>query len=441
MKQKLAIIGIDGASFNIISKFIDKLPTLQSFLKEGYYKNLESITPPLTYGAWTSIITGQNPGKHGYLDINKIGNDYQVIPHYSDKGFRLFDLFDRPILINYPASFPRQPKKGGLIIHSWLAPSKEKAFPEKVKSYNEYHDYIFEIPKSTRITRNLYFKKIVDEYCSIEKSRMQLAKKLLEKYEQDIFFIVFNTNDWCLHKISGSINYNKFNQLFRIWILLDKFLKWFLTKFDNIIILSDHGFEQKNKIFNINNYLNKKGWLNYKNNIFGGIKDIKFDKTVAFAYNGYGGIYINNQKYSKSTILNKETKMVSAMIKNDLIEANNKYKFFKNVFLKNEIYKGNKMNNLPEIIIDWEKGVHGNTKSKKGIFINNNNINEHYINKKIFPIYSHRKDGLIIAKGKDVGNYKDNIKPKLYDIVPTILDLYNIKIPHEIDGKKLSIFN
>jgi predicted AlkP superfamily phosphohydrolase/phosphomutase len=64
MKTKLAILGIDGATFDIIRPMIaeGELPYIARVLAEGGSSDLESTSPPITPPAWTSMMTGVNPG-------------------------------------------------------------------------------------------------------------------------------------------------------------------------------------------------------------------------------------------------------------------------------------------------------------------------------------------------------------------------------------------
>src|SRR5256884_8435693 len=66
-KIKVLIVGLDGATFDLIKPWITegKLPNLAQLMKEGASGRLASILPPITPPAWTSFMTGKNPGKHG----------------------------------------------------------------------------------------------------------------------------------------------------------------------------------------------------------------------------------------------------------------------------------------------------------------------------------------------------------------------------------------
>ena len=64
---RLLIVGLDAATFDLICPWIaeGKLPNLAALMENGTWGRLASILPPITPPAWTSFMTGKNPGKHG----------------------------------------------------------------------------------------------------------------------------------------------------------------------------------------------------------------------------------------------------------------------------------------------------------------------------------------------------------------------------------------
>src|SRR5216684_2797365 len=64
---KVLIVGLDSATFDLARPWIaeGKLPSLAALMRNGAWGRLASVVPPITPPAWTSFMTGKNPGKHG----------------------------------------------------------------------------------------------------------------------------------------------------------------------------------------------------------------------------------------------------------------------------------------------------------------------------------------------------------------------------------------
>ena len=56
-----------------------ELPNLKRLMGEGAYGDLTSTIPPIIPVAWTSFMTGKNPGKHGTFGFfEPVPNSYTV---------------------------------------------------------------------------------------------------------------------------------------------------------------------------------------------------------------------------------------------------------------------------------------------------------------------------------------------------------------------------
>lgn len=64
---KIIVIGIDGATWNVIDPLISekKLPIIARLIKNGVRGDLETCIPHVTFPAWKCYSTGKNPGKLG----------------------------------------------------------------------------------------------------------------------------------------------------------------------------------------------------------------------------------------------------------------------------------------------------------------------------------------------------------------------------------------
>lgn len=70
-RQKVVIVGLDGLSPMLLQKFMDKglLPNFRKLKESGTFRTLGTTTPPISPVAWSSFITGCNPGRHNIFDF------------------------------------------------------------------------------------------------------------------------------------------------------------------------------------------------------------------------------------------------------------------------------------------------------------------------------------------------------------------------------------
>ena len=69
--HKVIIIGIDGATFDIILPMVARgeLPHFKTLMDQGAWAELTSVYPSQTVPAWPCCYTGKNPGKVGVFDF------------------------------------------------------------------------------------------------------------------------------------------------------------------------------------------------------------------------------------------------------------------------------------------------------------------------------------------------------------------------------------
>jgi predicted AlkP superfamily phosphohydrolase/phosphomutase len=69
--KKVVVLGIDGLDPKLLQHFADEgaLPNFKKLMTEGEFKPLQTTTPPLSHIAWSTFITGMDPGGHGIFDF------------------------------------------------------------------------------------------------------------------------------------------------------------------------------------------------------------------------------------------------------------------------------------------------------------------------------------------------------------------------------------
>ncbi len=68
---RLIIVGLDGLDPELAVSYMNegKLPNLSAMRREGCFSPLRTTNPPISPVAWSSFMTGVNPGKHNIFDF------------------------------------------------------------------------------------------------------------------------------------------------------------------------------------------------------------------------------------------------------------------------------------------------------------------------------------------------------------------------------------
>jgi predicted AlkP superfamily phosphohydrolase/phosphomutase len=71
MKKKVIVVGLDGLEPTLVECLLQRnqLPNFAKIRTSGYYGRLRTTYPAQTPVAWSSFVTGTNPGGHGIFDF------------------------------------------------------------------------------------------------------------------------------------------------------------------------------------------------------------------------------------------------------------------------------------------------------------------------------------------------------------------------------------
>ncbi len=135
-KKKVIILGIDAMDPQITEQLMQegKMPNLSYLKRTGTYSRLKTTMPPESVVAWTSFITGLNPGSHGifdfvmrqpqnyllYLSLNEISNTQgkvRIKTHRKGEAFwRILSKNKIPASIYFcPNTFPAERVSGKML--------------------------------------------------------------------------------------------------------------------------------------------------------------------------------------------------------------------------------------------------------------------------------------------------------------------------------------
>lgn len=137
LAKRVLIIGLDGATWDVLNPLMAEglMPRLREAVASGASGILRSTTPPITPAAWTTFLTGQQPGAHGIIDFerydvhtNKLSfNSTRCLDHVrniwqilGDRGFKVGS-------VNVPMTYPPIPVNG-FIVSGFETPGPESEF-------------------------------------------------------------------------------------------------------------------------------------------------------------------------------------------------------------------------------------------------------------------------------------------------------------------------
>ena len=129
---KTIIIGLDGVPYDMIKGFAETgiMPNAAELINQGVFKKMQSSIPEVSSVAWSSIITGENPGQHGifgFMDL--FDGSYKIrFPNFSDlKAPPFWDQQPgQSVIINVPSTYPVR-EMNGVHISGFVSVDFEKS--------------------------------------------------------------------------------------------------------------------------------------------------------------------------------------------------------------------------------------------------------------------------------------------------------------------------
>jgi len=471
MKTKVFIVGLDGATWNLLSPWMQNgyLPFLSSIAEKSATGVLQSTIPPISGTAWSSFQTGVNPGKHGIFNFFKRrdkSDNPNLIQSTDIKAKKMWQYFDevglKSLMVNMPISYPLSPVNG-VIISSFLSPpGGTYVYPSKLKPLLEQLDYRVDIQyhgqwgalPHRKLTAKEK-KSLLNEVIKVSEIRSNTFIELTKTQDFDYHFLYYKGTDFIQH-----LFYDDQHSL-AYWQALDELLEKVYSHCTNLggeqywFFISDHGFHKTANIqFNAGLWLEKI--LSDSKPI--SIPEISFqmlrriNKVLKKA-----GINLTHEKSAKNlrqTLIDKveiqsKNKTMLATIEgvylfdkartkeniDKIITAAKKVKYgkksvFSYVAPSSDSYAGSHVLSGPDVVWIFNQE-----------FINNPlNLS----NKLFEPRHTHIKgehnsdrDGILLVRGNNIP--KVHLDAQIEDILPSVMSLFGIPVPNFLDGKPLSV--
>lgn len=291
---RLLVIGLDGATFDLMKPMADLgwTPNLQRALQQGAHSVLRSTVPPLTAPAWSSFLTGVNPGKHGVYSFQRRQSGMlarEFIDGAALRGPRLWHWLAEHGLstacINMPMSWPPEiMPAGGFMVTGMLTPSTDHPFtyPPELAAELRAMGYICDIRIKLHerdVASAAGIASVAHDLHQALLRREQALIKLLAKRPTDVCVVVFETADRLQHYAWRAIEdllaeggapvertalheavATCYQELDRV---VGRLLDEATGPQTHVFFVSDHGFGPLRSRFHVDAWLAQQGWLHY----------------------------------------------------------------------------------------------------------------------------------------------------------------------------------
>lgn len=281
---RFLLIGLDGAEPSLIEPWIEEgaLPHLAQLRARGAYLRLASTIPAATFPAWTSCVTGVNPGRHGLFDFTETAPGAYAV-RFTNSTFRkapavwnvLSEAGGRAGVLGVPATYPPE-AINGLMVSGFDSPvctgvDRSFVYPESL--YPEVRSWRFADFQESRIGPGWHDQAFAKLLASIT-TKEAIAARLLAREPWDFFMVVFGESDtvahhfWMFHDgASPRHRPGHADAIRRVYQRLDRAVGKLVAAAGEditVAVMSDHGFGGAGTgVVHLNNWLAERGHLQF----------------------------------------------------------------------------------------------------------------------------------------------------------------------------------
>jgi predicted AlkP superfamily phosphohydrolase/phosphomutase len=279
---RVLLVGLDGADWSVLRLlFADgAMPTLEALVRDGVSAVLESVTPTNSMAAWTSLMTGVNPGKHGMFGfVRNTGTPFRtsVMNSHNIRFPTMWETLAgqglRASVIDMPPLFP--PLRidgvtmlGGFVPKIALSLGTSLAYPPEVEATVEQAGGF--LPDGGWADFRGRRAELVERLVAIVDNRVRIAEALLDAYESDVFCVMFGAPDRAQHVFWSDLMEQgpEYPRVRELYVAIDEALARLLERLDpaatDVMVVSDHGFREMSRGFDVNQFLVEAGLMRWK---------------------------------------------------------------------------------------------------------------------------------------------------------------------------------
>ena len=484
---RILVIGLDAATMDLIEPWTaaGHLPALARLMETGASARLLSTPNMHSASAWTSILTGLNPGRHGLFVFSD--RDFATGKQVFFKGGdRTGELISSHLtrhgltcgFLNVPMTYPAQCEAGGFMVSGLDAPSlNERAFcPDELRNelFGRFPKYQFSPQGLGDMMRAGRLEQAIAAWMELIEIQTAAAEYLITNRPVDFFMTVYTASDWAGHNHwRGADAPPNENKLLEIYRALDGAIERLLNHANaetDVYVISDHGMgPHTGASYHLAEWLEAGGYMvrggrsqtrhsiisasrkaarsllpvSVRERVKAGIgqervgrlqaaeKDsfyssIDWSRTVAYTEPGRHVININLQgRNAAGNVPPSAYDEMCSRIIDDLRQWTDDggNKVVDNVVRRDEVYVGPFTERASDLYVNWDPAAHLGEPPEE--------VRE----RGFWWSGDHRPEGILICKGPGLNSTTLAAPATVCDLVPTIMYAAGLAVPDHLDGR------
>ncbi|MFN2590261.1 MAG: alkaline phosphatase family protein [Actinomycetota bacterium] len=490
--SRTLVVGWDGGTWSVADPLIEagRLPVLASLSRSAAKGTLESVPNMNSAPAWSTIVTGVDPGRHGifYFDERVPGSYGRRIINAERRAapslWRMSsDAGRRIVVVNVPISYPAEPVNG-VLVAGLDTPSKDLpgfAHPSDLpRRYADlFRSYVVE-PQAPTLIRDGRVREAERALLDAVDGWTSLTARLMQDEDWDLVFVVFTSTDTCQHFFWDVEGNRVVERVYEVQDEATGRLVELARSQDpdvNVIVLADHGgatntrgpelmpvwLEDQGLMTRVQpglrsrlmvrgfNLINRKLTRERKRalaRVFPGLKEraeaesrlggIDWSRTRAYSDGVRDDVLINLEGRDPQGVVGPEeldgfVAELKSMIAG-ITEEDTGRPVVDEALHRNDVYQGPFVDRAPDFTIRWRIENRAFAPFAARTETGRARMRE-ILSRSPQQPGGHHPLGMFVATGPNVR--PGPVAGRLADVTPTVLALLGVPVPDDLDGRPL----
>jgi predicted AlkP superfamily phosphohydrolase/phosphomutase len=437
---RVAVIGLDGVGLPLVQALAAEgvMPATGRLLERGTAAPMRSSLPTISSVSWTNFSTGCNPGKHGIYGFTELkpGGLATFFPNFTNvQAPTLWDVAGRAgkraVVLNVPGTYPARPLRG-ILVSGFVAINLERAvYPAELLPRLTAAGYKIDVEYAKANERpDAFFADLESALAA----RHRVYLELLRTEPWDLFVAVVTECDrlhhyfWDQYADPGAPLRPRFLDFYR---RLDDVLAALVDAVPAgvpLFLVADHGHTLIHREFYVNSWLREAGLLALASDKPPRSPADLDPSSKAFVLDP-GRIYLHRRgRFPLGTVGDAEAGQLAGRLREGLLALRDDSpgapaggRPVKQVFARDEIYRGPHRDAAPDLLVHFNDGYDPKgALGRREVFGRSALTGMHTYDDSLFFV---NRPG-VATDGLDI-----------VDLAPTILAAMGIEPPADMDGR------